>query len=104
MKMKKLTKLLSLVLCLAMLFSLAACASKDDTTTDTSSDTTDTADTTSDGEKTVRLGLIGPMTGDNANYGTSTRDGAQIAVATPSCWTPRTPRAIPTALFPPMAS
>ena len=80
MKMKKLTKLLSLVLCLAMLFSLAACASKDDTTTDTSSDTTDTADTTSDGEKTVRLGLIGPMTGDNANYGTSTRDGAQIAV------------------------
>ena len=83
MKMKKLTKLLSLVLCLAMLFSLAACASKDDTTTDTSSDTSDTADTTdttSDGEKTVRLGLIGPMTGDNANYGTSTRDGAQIAV------------------------
>ena len=83
MKRKKLTKLLSLVLCLAMLFSLAACASKDDTTTDTSSDTTDTADTTdttSDGEKTVRLGLIGPMTGDYANYGTSTRDGAQIAV------------------------
>ena len=81
--MKKLTKLLSLVLTLAMLFSLAACASKDDTTTDTSSDTSDTADTTdttSDGEKTVRLGLIGPMTGDNANYGTSTRDGAQIAV------------------------
>ena len=81
--MKKLTKLLSLVLCLAMLFSLAACASKDDTTTDTSSDTSDTADTTdttSDGERTVRLGLIGPMTGDNANYGTSTRDGAQIAV------------------------
>lgn len=81
--MKKLTKLLSLVLCLAMLFSLAACASKDDTTTDTSSDTsdtTDTTDTTSDGEKTVRLGLIGPMTGDYANYGTSTRDGAQIAV------------------------
>ncbi len=87
--MKKLTKLLSLVLCLAMLFSLAACASKDDTTTDTSSDTSDTADTTdttdttdtsSDGEKTVRLGLIGPMTGDYANYGTSTRDGAQIAV------------------------
>lgn len=78
--MKKLTKLLSLVLCLAMLFSLAACASKDDTTADTSSDTSDTADTTTDGEKTVRLGLIGPMTGDYANYGTSTRDGAQIAV------------------------
>ena len=29
---------------------------------------------------TVKLGLIGPMTGDYANYGTSTRDGAQVAV------------------------
>ena len=29
MKMKKLTKLLCLVLCLAMLFSLAACASSE---------------------------------------------------------------------------
>ena len=32
------------------------------------------------GDKTLLLGLIGPMTGDYANYGTSTRDGAQIAV------------------------
>ena len=29
---------------------------------------------------TVKLGLIGPMTGDYANYGTSPRDGAQVAV------------------------
>lgn len=90
MKMKKLTKLLCLVLCLAMLFSLAACASNEqttseDTSADTSADTsTDAADDSAaagtDGEKTLRLGLIGPMTGDYANYGTSTRDGAQIAV------------------------
>lgn len=92
MKMKKLTKLLCLVLCLALVLSLAACASGEqtssdaDTSSDTSSDaSTDTSsdtssDTSADGEKTVRLGLIGPMTGDYANYGTSTRDGAQIAV------------------------
>ena len=85
--MKKLTKLLCLVLCLAMLFSLAACASEEktaseDTSADTSADTStdDNADASTDGEKTLRLGLIGPMTGDYANYGTSTRDGAQIAV------------------------
>ena len=63
---------------------------------------------------TVKLGLIGPMTGDYANYGTSTRDGAQVAVdeineagastaASSSC-RPRTPRAIPTPLSPPSVS
>ena len=64
---------------------------------------------------TVKLGLIGSMTGDYANYGTSTRDGAQVAVdeinasdsastaASSSC-RPRTPRAIPTPLSPPSVS
>lgn len=92
MKMKKLTKLLCLVLCLAMVLSLAACASNEQTTsedTDASTDASDastdsSSDTSSDpaaeGDKTLLLGLIGPMTGDYANYGTSTRDGAQIAV------------------------
>ena len=91
MKMKKLTKLLCLVLCLALVLSLAACASNEqtssdaDTSSDTSSDastdsSTDTSADTTDGDKTLLLGLIGPMTGDYANYGTSTRDGAQIAV------------------------
>lgn len=89
--MKKLTKLLCLVLCLALVLSLAACASNEqtssdaDTSSDTSSDastdsSTDTSADTTDGDKTLLLGLIGPMTGDYANYGTSTRDGAQIAV------------------------
>ena len=31
-------------------------------------------------DQTLLLGLIGPMTGDYAHYGTSTRDGAQVAV------------------------
>ena len=54
---------------------------------------------------TVKLGLIGPMTGDYANYGTSTRDGAPAAstAASSSC-RPRTPRAIPTPLSPPSVS
>lgn len=84
--MKKLTKLLCLVLCLAMVLSLAACASSNETATeDTSSETTTETDSTTEtesasGDKTLVLGLIGPLTGDYANYGTSTRDGAQIAV------------------------
>ena len=63
---------------------------------------------------TVKLGLIGPMTGDYANYGTSTRDGAQVAVdeineagGVNGCkfvLRPRTPRAIPTPLSPPSVS
>lgn len=87
--MKKLTKLLCLMLCLALVLSLAACASSEqtssdadtsaDASTDTSTDTSSDADP-ADGDKTLLLGLIGPMTGDYANYGTSTRDGAQIAV------------------------
>lgn len=88
MKMKKLTKLLCLVLCLAMVFSLAACASSNDTADNSTSNDDNTSSTNDDaatgdaanGDKTVVLGLIGPMTGDYANYGTSTRDGAQIAV------------------------
>ena len=81
--MKKLTKLLCLVLCLAMVFSLAACASSNDTADNSTSNDDNTSSTNGDaanGDKTVVLGLIGPMTGDYANYGTSTRDGAQIAV------------------------
>ena len=86
--MKKLTKLLCLVLCLAMVFSLAACASSNDTADNSTSNDDNTSSTNDDaatgdaanGDKTVVLGLIGPMTGDYANYGTSTRDGAQIAV------------------------
>jgi branched-chain amino acid transport system substrate-binding protein len=62
--MKKFTKIACLLLALAMAFGcLTACAS------------TGKAD-----DKDVLLGLIGPMTGDYANYGTSVRDGAQIAV------------------------
>lgn len=64
--MKKTMKLLSVLLAIAM---LAACFSgcKKDETSSGSSDT-------------VLIGGIGPLTGDYANYGTSNRNGAQIAV------------------------
>lgn len=70
--MKKSTKFFCLLLAFAMAVScLAGCGSK-------GGDSSDGSD--SKGSGTVVLGLIGPMTGDYANYGTSTRDGAQIAV------------------------
>ena len=58
--------LLSLTMALS---SLTACGSKENTASDASASSDE-----------VLLGLIGPMTGDYANYGTSVRDGAQIAV------------------------
>ena len=68
--MKKGMKLVCMVLTLAMLLGLlAGCGGKggDDSNGGGS-------------DQTLLLGLIGPMTGDYANYGTSTRDGAQVAV------------------------
>lgn len=94
--MKKGMKLVCMVLTLAMLLGLlAGCGGKggDDSNGGGS-------------DQTLLLGLIGPMTGDYAHYGTSTRDGAQVAVeeinaaaastdGSSSC-RPRTLRAIPT--------
>ena len=68
--MKKRMKLVCMVLTLAMLLGLlAGCGGKggDDSNGGGS-------------DKTLLLGLIGPMTGDYAHYGTATRDGAQVAV------------------------
>ena len=95
--MKKGMKLVCMVLTLAMLLGLlAGCGGKggDDSNGGGS-------------DQTLLLGLIGPMTGDYAHYGTSTRDGAQVAVeeinAASSC-RPRTLRAIPTPPSLPLAS
>ena len=97
--MKKGMKLVCMVLTLAMLLGLlAGCGGKggDDSNGGGS-------------DQTLLLGLIGPMTGDYAHYGTSTRDGAQVAVeaastAGSSSCRPRTLRAIPTPPFPLTAS
>ena len=54
-------KLIAMLLALVMVLSLAACGAKKD-------------------DGTIMIGGIGPLTGDYANYGNSTKNGAQIAV------------------------
>lgn len=66
-------KMIAMLLAVLMVLSLAACGSKQE-----SAPSNESAE--SAGEKSVLLGLIGPMTGDYANYGTSVRNGVQIAV------------------------
>ena len=61
-------KIIALMLAVLMVVSMAACGSKKE------------AASSASGDGDVLLGLIGPMTGDYANYGTSVRNGAQIAV------------------------
>lgn len=61
-------KIIALLLAVLMVVSMAACGSKKE------------AASSASGDGDVLLGLIGPMTGDYANYGTSVRNGAQIAV------------------------
>ena len=79
--MKKITKILALVLCFAMIVAFAACGGNTDPTTtaapDNSQETTDApaADATA-----FKLGLIGPLTGGAAIYGNAAKYGAQIAV------------------------
>ncbi len=74
----KIKKILAVLLSLCMVFALAACSSS---TTD--EDTTDTdasaADTSSDG--TIKIGGIGPLTGDAAQYGVAVQLGAELAVS-----------------------
>ena len=66
--MKK--KLLSLALALVMIFTLAACGSKK---TDDSSGGSTTGDT-------IKIGNIGPQTGDLAVYGKTALNGIKLAI------------------------
>ena len=63
--MKKLGKFASVAMALAMVATMGACGS---------------AQSSSGSAKTLTIGGIGPLTGDYANYGTSNRNGAQLAV------------------------
>ena len=54
-------KIIAMLLALVMVLSLAACGAKK-------------------ADDTIVIGGIGPLTGDYANYGNSTKNGAQIAV------------------------
>ena len=75
--MKKFSKLLSIVLVIAMLATLFVGCGGSDTANDASADSSTAA---SDDASTLLIGGVGPLTGDYANYGTSVANAAQIAV------------------------
>ncbi len=66
-------KLISLVLAAMMVMSLAACGG--DTPASTGK-----ADAGTKAAETIKMGGIGPLTGDYANYGISVKQGAELAV------------------------
>ncbi len=90
--MKKFMKFASIGLIVALLLGcLSGCSqsqTNDETAQNETADSENTGNTansennnsSSDGEKTLIIGGIGPLTGNNANYGNSVRNGAQIAV------------------------
>ena len=66
-------KLMSLVLAAMMVMSLAACGGDTPASTGKADDGTKAAET-------IKMGGIGPLTGDYANYGISVKQGAELAV------------------------
>lgn len=71
--MKK--KLLALLLAMSMVFALAACGSGGD-------DPASGSEVPSGGSgDTIKIGLIGPMTGNNAAYGNAMLEGAELTVS-----------------------
>jgi len=64
-------KVMSLVLAVMMVMSLAACGSDKPESTPAGSDSA---------KETLKIGGIGPLTGDYANYGISVKQGAEQAV------------------------
>lgn len=63
--MKKMTKILAVIMAVALIATcFAACGEKPD----------------SDGTSTLKIGFSGPLTGKNAQYGLAVKNGAQLAV------------------------
>ncbi len=67
-------KMVSAALAATMVVSFAACGGSQ------SSESTGTAGTTDSNATVVKIGGIGPTTGDNAQYGQAVKNGAEIAV------------------------
>ena len=78
-------KVLALVMAVIMVMSLAACGSKTDAPTEAPK-TADAPQTTEAGGSdaapagTIKIGAIGPLTGDYAIYGSAVANGIQIAI------------------------
>ena len=69
-------KVLSLMLAFAMAFSLAACGGSSSSTESSGSTTSGSGESTS--SDTVKFAVVGPMTGQDAEYGLGFRQAAQI--------------------------
>lgn len=85
--MKKFTKTIALILCFALTAGFSACGDKktEDEITDNKNiidaefDLSKNGEYTADNE-TYIIGATAPLTGDNANYGISVKNGAEIAI------------------------
>ncbi|MCD7775201.1 MAG: ABC transporter substrate-binding protein [Clostridiales bacterium] len=73
----KIKKILAVVLSLCMIFALAACSSS----TEDEEASTEEAGSSTSSEGTIKIGGIGPLTGDVAQYGVAVKLGAELAVA-----------------------
>lgn len=75
----KLRKILAVVLALMMVFSFAACTKTTDGTSDVDASNVD-SNNTFEKDGVIKIGGIGPLTGDAALYGNAVLYGAQLAV------------------------
>ncbi|MCD7828580.1 MAG: ABC transporter substrate-binding protein [Clostridiales bacterium] len=73
----KIKKILAVVLSLCMIFALAACSSS----IEDEEASTEEAGASTSSEGTIKIGGIGPLTGDVAQYGVAVKLGAELAVA-----------------------
>lgn len=103
-------RVLSLVMASALCLSMLAGCGNDSTGGDSTGDNTPApSGSTQETAGTIKIGGIGPLTGDAAVYGMATKQGAEIAIqeinalgACSSPWTSRTTRATPRRLSTPI--
>ena len=73
-------KFLAVLMAAAMMVALVACSSGNTANNGSSNNSGNGADASGDGAIVIKIGGIGPLTGDTAVYGIATQNGAQIAV------------------------
>ncbi|MGD9567575.1 MAG: ABC transporter substrate-binding protein [Sedimentibacter sp.] len=78
---KKVKSLLSLILSLFMIFSLAACQTKTETPAPSQSTSTETPPAQEENKDPIRIGFFAPITGAAAADGLSTTNSAELAVS-----------------------